>query len=138
MRLLAGLDTCRGRLETAARSMLDARHKSLQLLQAKRCLSAPQYYTEEQGMRLDMLTKSFAAAARQQLAGADRRLAATASKLDALSPLKVLGRGYAIGYDAAGDVVDSVSAVQPGQELQWQLTDGRLTCRVTDIQEANG
>lgn len=87
-------------------------------------------------MRLDMLTRRFAAAARQQLAVEDRRLAATASKLDALSPLKVLGRGYAIGYGPDGRVLDSVKAVQPADTVEWQLSDGRLCCQVTTIQEA--
>jgi len=136
VRLLATLNTCRGRLESAARNLLDTRAQALELLKGKRCLAAPQYYTEEQAMRLDMLTRRFAAAARQQLAVEDRRLAATASKLDALSPLKVLGRGYAIGYGPDGRVLDSVKAVQPADTVEWQLSDGRLCCQVTTIQEA--
>jgi len=89
-------------------------------------------------MRLDYLTKNFVSAARQQLGAADRRLAATASKLDALSPLKVLGRGYAIGYGADGGVVDSIQRVQVGDDLTLRLTDGTVSCRVTDTQEVNG
>ena len=86
-------------------------------------------------MRLDYLTRRFASAAQQQLGVADRRLAAAASKLDALSPLKVLGRGYAIGYSADGTVVDSVRQVRAGDDLTLQLTDGTVACRVTDTQE---
>jgi len=136
-RLLAFMDTVRGRLSTAQRSVLTASANRLELLKNKRCLSAPQYYTEEQAMRLDYLTKQFASAAHRQLGVADRRLAATASKLDALSPLKVLGRGYAIGYGADGTVVDSVRQVQAGDHLTLQLTDGTLACRVTDKQEVH-
>ena len=137
MRLLAAMDNCNSRLTAALRGGVDSRRKSLELLQSKRCLSAPQYYVEEQAMRLDYLTKAFAAAARQQLAAADRRLAATASKLDALSPLKVLGRGYAIGYDGAGRALDSVQTVKPGDEITWQVTDGKIVSRVTEIQEGH-
>ena len=86
-------------------------------------------------MRLDYLTRRFASAAQRQLATADRRLAATASKLDALSPLKVLGRGYAIGYTADGGVLDSVSRVAAGDSLQLRLADGTVDCTVTDIRE---
>lgn len=134
-RLLAFMDTVRGRLSTAQRGVFTAAANRLELLKNKRCLSAPQYYTEEQGMRLDYLTRRFASAAKQQLSVADRRLAATASKLDALSPLKVLGRGYGIGYAADGTVVDSVHRVQTGDDLTLQLTDGTVSCRVTDTQE---
>ena len=136
MRLLAAMDNCNSRLVGALRGLVDARRKNLELLQSKRCLSAPQYYVEEQAMRLDYLTKGFAAAARQTLAAADRRLAATASKLDALSPLKVLGRGYAIGYDEDGRALDSVQAVKPGDTVTWQVADGKLVTKITDIQEA--
>ena len=134
-RLLAFMDTVRGRLSTAQRNVLTASANRLELLKNKRCLSAPQYYTEEQAMRLDYLTRRFASAARQRLGVADRRLAAVASKLDALSPLKVLGRGYGIGYTADGTVVDSVKRVRAGDDLHLQLTDGTVLCRVTDTQE---
>ena len=86
-------------------------------------------------MRLDHLTHRFASAARHPLGAADRRLAAAASKLDALSPLKVLGRGYAIGYDADGGVLHSVHGVAVGDALRLRLSDGMLACRVTDIEE---
>lgn len=87
-------------------------------------------------MRLDHLTHRFAAAARQSLAGADRRLAASASKLDALSPLKVLGRGYSIGYDEKGQVLNRVTQTKIGDRLTWRLADGTVGCTVTTIQEA--
>ncbi len=134
-RLLATVNNACGRLLGGVRSRLDAAAHDLSIIRNKRCLSAPQYYTEEQGMRLDMLTRRFAAAARQTLSHADRRLASGASKLDALSPLKVLGRGYAISYTADGQVVDSIHHTQVGDTLRLRLTDGTLHCAVNAIEE---
>lgn len=88
-------------------------------------------------MRLDYLTRRFASAAQRQLSTADRRLAAAASKLDALSPLKVLGRGYAIGYTADGGVLDSVKRVQAGDTLTLRVADGAVDCIVADAREEN-
>ena len=134
-RLAAMVATAGERLEAAARGQVKAAGQRLELMRSKRCLSAPQYYTEEQAMRLDYLTRRFASAAKQPLGVADRRLAAAASKLDALSPLKVLGRGYAIGYGADGQVLDSVTRVRPGDPVDLRLADGTLHCQVTEIGE---
>ena len=134
-RLLSFMDNVRARLSAATRNHIGAASSRLELLKNKRCLSAPQYYTDEQAMRLDYLTRRFAAASRQQLGTADRRLSAAAAKLDALSPLKVLGRGYAIGYTADGGVLDSVHRVGVGDTLSLRVADGTLSCAVTDKQE---
>lgn len=58
------------------------------------------------------------------------RLAAT---LDALSPLKVLGRGYAITSDATGHVIRSSQELQPGQEVQVRLNSGSFNAEVTQV-----
>lgn len=134
-RLLSFMDNVRARLSTATRNTISGASARLNLLREKRCLSAPRYYTDEQAMRLDLLTRRFAGAARQQLGAADRRLSATAAKLDALSPLKVLGRGYSIGYTADGEVLSSVSRIQVGDTLRLRLSDGTIDCEVTEKQE---
>ena len=54
------------------------------------------------------------------------RLAAT---LDALSPLKVLGRGYAIAQGPRG-ILKSVRDAAPGEEVKLTLADGTLDCTV--------
>ena len=56
-------------------------------------------------------------------------VARLAAALDALSPLKVLGRGYAIAQGPKG-IVKSVKDVKAGDDLELQLTDGRLRCEV--------
>lgn len=134
-RLLAFMDNVRARLSTATGNYIGAARARLTVLKEKRCLSAPRYYVDEQGMRLDYMTRRFASAAQQQLGQADRQLGAMAAKLDALSPLKVLGRGYSIGYTADGSVLDSVQRVQLGDGLRLRLADGMLDCQVTEIQE---
>lgn len=57
-------------------------------------------------------------------------------KLDALSPLKVLDRGYAVARDGDGHVVTDAHAVPPGGRLAVRLRHGELACRVEEVREA--
>ena len=78
-------------------------------------------------MRLDYLTRRFSGAAQMRLGEGQRRLAASAAKLDALSPLKVLSRGYAIAYKGEA-AVTSVKEIAAGDRLRLQLCDGECRC----------
>lgn len=56
-----------------------------------------------------------------------------AASLDAMSPLKVLSRGYAIAGDAEGKVIKSISDVSKGDRLSLRLTDGEAECTVRNV-----
>jgi exodeoxyribonuclease VII large subunit len=58
------------------------------------------------------------------------RLAGAAGRLDALSPLAVLGRGYAIARRADGSVVKAAASVAPGEPLELLLHEGSLQVEV--------
>lgn len=67
--------------------------------------------------------------------GFGRELALSAAKLDALSPLKTLSRGYSITYAADGhSVIDSVEHVTAGDAIQVQVQDGQLACTVNTVE----
>lgn len=72
----------------------------------------------------------------RMLEPARRDLAAAAGKLDALSPLAVIARGYAIATDSAGGVVSKVGAVSAGDRLDVRVQDGRILCTVASTQAA--
>jgi exodeoxyribonuclease VII large subunit len=55
--------------------------------------------------------------------------------LEALSPLKVLERGYAIAQDASGKIVRDGAAISVGDELRVRLWKGALDCRVENIHD---
>ena len=52
--------------------------------------------------------------------------------LDAMSPLKVLGRGYSIARNENGTLIASVKDAAPGERLELRLSDGSLACRVEE------
>ena len=73
-----------------------------------------------------------AALAQQRVAAQQRRFAALCASLDALSPLKVLSRGYAVARTAEGKIVKSAADVTLGERIDLSLGRGRLGCTVTE------
>jgi len=74
----------------------------------------------------------FAAAGRRRQAAASRA-STLAARLDALSPLAVLGRGYAVCWNATRtSIIRSSSAVSSGDTVHVRLSEGELTCEVKD------
>lgn len=65
-------------------------------------------------------------------------LARSAASLDALSPLRVLARGYAVARDKDGKVLTNAASVQVGQDIDVMLGSGELTARVTETRTAGG
>ncbi len=72
---------------------------------------------------------------RTMLEGPRRQLAVNAGRLDALSPLAVIARGYAMAVDAEGSVVSSVASVVPGDGLSVRVADGTIGCVVQSISD---
>ena len=62
---------------------------------------------------------------------------ALTAKLDAMSPLKVLTRGYAMAQNDHNELVRSVTQVKTGDQMYISLSDGILTTTVTDIKESS-
>ena len=70
-----------------------------------------------------------------QLSRKNQRYIALTAKLDAMSPLKVLTRGYAMAQKEDGQIVRSVAQVTTGDAVCVSLADGAFTATVTDKKE---
>ncbi|MDD3692443.1 MAG: exodeoxyribonuclease VII large subunit [Oscillospiraceae bacterium] len=116
------------------RSILDASAQRLAVAQSRRCLKTPLFYVEEQAMRLDYITRAFINAAQKSIVEYDRRLSGFSAKLDALSPLKVLARGYAIA-SSHEKIIKSVNDVSTGDKLSLRVSDGIIDCSVDSLKE---
>lgn len=132
--LLLSLRQTQVQLTVLMRTRLEKARTQLQLLHRQKALSSPTYYVEQRAMQLDLLTRSFEHSARTALQETGARLSAAAAKLDALSPLKVLARGYAMAHTESGRVVTTVADVCKGDTLYMDLCDGTLRCTVEDIE----
>jgi exodeoxyribonuclease VII large subunit len=85
-------------------------------------------------VRLTLEGAALEASARARLESARARLSVAVASLDAMSPLAVLGRGYALAQDAGGRVLRATRDVRAGERVRVRLSEGALRCRVEEIE----
>ncbi|HVA56856.1 MAG TPA: exodeoxyribonuclease VII large subunit [Gemmatimonadaceae bacterium] len=90
---------------------------------------------EVAGMRLHRAGRALAGLAQRGVERRRARLGALAGRLDALSPLATLERGYAVARDDEGHVLASVTQFTPDTAFRLTLRDGDIRARTTGIQE---
>ncbi|MEN3331412.1 MAG: exodeoxyribonuclease large subunit [Blastocatellia bacterium] len=82
--------------------------------------------TIERRRALDLLTQRLQASERQAIDGHGERFAVASGKLHSLSPLAVLGRGYAIAFDAEDRIIKRADDIEAGQRVRVRLADGEM------------
>lgn len=112
---------------------LQQRQQQLDAVKKKKVLSSPYGYLNERRMLLSLLTQRLESGMQRQTDGKRRNYTAAAARLDALSPLKVLSRGYSMVSDGQG-VVKSAKSVRLGQSLTVTFSDGCVGCAVQEVQ----
>ncbi len=113
-------------------SQISARRGKLQLISQKKILSSPFQYFSERRMLLAMLSQQMENAHSRALASRRLTLSRCAASLDALSPLRVLGRGYAMVQDKSG-VIKNIKSLKPGDKIDVKLTGGSAKCLVENV-----
>lgn len=120
------------RQSQAVRKKLSTLSSKLEELKKRRVLQTPMAYVDSKRAVLDYVRDKFIAAADRTNSAKRRDFVHLAASLDAMSPLKVLGRGYAIAAGAKGELVRSVNDVKPDDELWLSVIDGVIKCRVEE------
>ena len=132
--LLRALSGSEDRMAQSIRRTLERQDKRLEELRAKRVLTDPTAFLQDRRLQLDYVQQKLAAAARGQLEEDVRRFTRLTASLDALSPLKVLGRGYAMAQSADGTILRDSAQAAPGDRIRVQLAQGGLSCTVKSIE----
>ncbi len=109
------------------------RHRTaLTRMEQSRVMANPQSYFGDKRMLLDYQQSRLTQGLSDGLNSQKHRFGSLAAKLDALSPLKVLGRGYAIPRKEDGTILITTKQASPGDKFQLTVSDGNISCRVED------
>ncbi len=93
-------------------------------------LKSPIERLRENSLRLDSVTRDMEKAVNFKILERKNNFSALVSKLDALSPLSVMTRGYAIASDDDGNVIKTTKSLKKGKEFELRLNDGKKRCKV--------
>jgi exodeoxyribonuclease VII large subunit len=125
------LDERSFRLEKAQRLLLERKHRRLEMAAA-----AVRHYDARRRLstirqQLESFRANLAAATRARLLAGRATLDRRTASLEALSPLAILNRGYALVFDADGQLAKDAARLAPGDEMSARLARGRVRARVT-------
>lgn len=129
------LDAMAGAMAGSLQRQIKSARKHYEMLAQSPALRSPINYLNQRRQSLDLLRNRMAAAQNQNIQRKKQRYIMAISKLDAMSPLKVLTRGYAMAQDEENNVIRSVSQVKPGDRLRVSVSDGTIDATVKEIKE---
>ena len=135
--LMQNLDALNAAMGAALNRQLKLCTQRLDALAASPALRSPTGYLDQKQKDLTLLQNRLSASQERLLARTNQRFVGCVAKLDAMSPLKVLSRGYAMAQGEDGRVLRSVSQTEPGQTITVRFSDGSVSATVTSIKEAS-
>ena len=114
------------RIKVATNKILENRRLLLKMYADKQVIRDPISKINEKGIYLDHLTKLFENSLKSVLGEKQQLLGISMSKLDTLSPLGTLSRGYAVAKSFDGAIVKSTNQVKAGDSMTVRVSDGEI------------
>ena len=131
------LDSMASSMATILKRQVSGEAQHLRALAASPALRSPTGYLEQKAKNVQLLKNRLMAAQVQSVERKQRRYVELTAKLDAMSPLKVLTRGYAMAQTETGDVIRSIEQVFNGDRICVNVSDGTISAVVED-RKGNG
>ena len=126
------LDAMNDAMVIAMTRQLNRAGERLNSLAQRPVLRSPLASFEQRKKTLALLQTRLISAQNQSVAKHRRRFVATTAALDAMSPLKVLTRGYAVAAKPDGQIIRSAGDVQPGDTFTVRVSDGTIEAKVLE------
>jgi exodeoxyribonuclease VII large subunit len=124
------LDKLLQRLEAREREEIVRRQQELRALQQRLAAAHPSAVLHRLSRNVGQLEERLKVFARRGLAERRHRFVGLAGRLDALSPLRVLARGYSVAFDSRGHALRDAAQVTPGESIRVRLHEGELQAEV--------
>lgn len=134
--LRQNLDAMSAAMAAAFGRQMKAARQHLSVLSQSPALRSPTGYLEQKEQSLELVKNRLISAQNQNLTRKNQRYIAAVSKLDAMSPLKVLTRGYSMALTEKDEVLRSVTQVELGERIRISVSDGNLSATVMSKEEA--
>lgn len=129
------LDSVVSSMQTTLQRQLNASRKQLQVLSSSSTLKSPDVYLQQTRKNLQSLRDKLLSAQNLDISRQRQSFLGLAAKLDALSPLKVLTRGYAVASCEDGSIIRSAMQANPNDRITVRFHDGSINATVTEIKE---
>ena len=133
--LLQNLDALNASMAAALNRQLKLAGQRLDALAASPALRSPTAYLDRKSKDLQLLQNRLVSAQERTIAGSNARFVSLVAKLDAMSPLKVLSRGYTIAHTQEGALLRSVKQTAPNDIITVSVSDGEITASVLNAKE---
>ena len=134
--LLQQLDNVADHMTVLLQRQIKTAEAQLEALASSPALKSPTGYIDRREKDLQLLVGRLEAAHNRALESKQRRFVELTAKLDAMSPLKVLTRGYSMAQDERGTVIKSAAQVASGDHITLTVTDGKIHATVTETKES--
>ena len=129
----AEFDVYRTDLEKAQKNLIDTAKTRLSYLENRKVMLSPYGFIDEKRLKLDAIAEKMESKYQYKLAHFKESYGKLCEKLNALSPLSVLSRGYGALYSESGEVLTSVTQVKQGDSLTLLLGDGKIGAKAETV-----
>ncbi len=126
------LGNMKWRLDSAVSDKIGVERAKLEIKKSVLQRMSPQNYIDNLRVRCDRASMAMENAVKQGVTVKSKEFSALCAKLDAMSPLKILARGYSVATKE-GRIITDVSDVRKGDAISIRVGNGNIGCEVTNV-----
>ena len=120
------------RILSSAADRIGYEKARLELNKSKILRLSPQNYIDSLRIRCDRAVMAMDSAVKNEMSEKSKELSSLCAKLDAMSPLKILARGYSVA-SRQGRIITDIGDVEKGDMINVRVSGGDIECEVTQV-----